>query len=263
MARIRTVKPEFWQNETLAELSAMTRLLAIGLLNHADDEGYFRANPALVRAAIFPFDDSANVPGMLQELSRAGYLRLAQGSDGKTYGWVVTFLKHQRVDKPKPSEIKGLCVFQDDSKMIPGIIQDESMLERKGKEQGTGNREAGSGEPDAATAASSRSQPLVTLQGYIDRRKAEGQKPIPKEHAVFEYAEAAGIPENFLTLAWHEFRGRYTTSPDDRKKYRDWPGVFLKAVKGNWMKVWYVEAGAYKLTTVGQQAELVRGNNVH
>lgn len=150
MARIRTIKPEFWQNETLAELPAMTRLLAIGLLNHADDEGYFKANPALIRAAIFPFDDSANVPGMLQELSKAGYLRIRQGEDGKAYGWVVTFLKHQRVDKPKQSEIKDLCDFQDDSENHPRIIPDESKPEGKGKEQGTGK---GTGKGNTSSSA--------------------------------------------------------------------------------------------------------------
>ena len=38
MARIRTIKPEFWRDEDLSGLPAETALLAIGLLNHADDE---------------------------------------------------------------------------------------------------------------------------------------------------------------------------------------------------------------------------------
>jgi hypothetical protein len=160
MARIRTVKPEFWQSESLATLDPMTRLLAIGLLNHSDDEGYFRATPALIRAAVFPFDDSANIPRMIQELSSAGFLRIGTADDGRQYGWIVNFLKHQRVDKPKQSEIKDLCEFQDDSKIVPGVIHDPSKGERKGKE---GNREQGkegnigSAEPDAAKAANPRS----------------------------------------------------------------------------------------------------------
>jgi len=149
MARIRTVKPEFWLNEELAALSPDTRLLAIGVLNHSDDEGYFRATPQILKAAIFPYsDDSTNIPRMLQDLSCAGYLRLGTGTDGKRYGHVINFLKHQRVDKPKPSEIKGMLQFDEDSKTTPRTIQELSKEERKGKEvekegMGKGNNAAG------------------------------------------------------------------------------------------------------------------------
>lgn len=165
MARIRTIKPEFWQNETLAELPALTRLLAIGLLNYADDEGFFKATPALIRASIFPFDDSANILGMLQELSSAGYIRLTDGSDGRSYGCIPTFLKHQRVDKPKQSEIKALCEFQDASKNIPRSVQEASVLEGKGKEEeGEQGKEQGVGAaaPPAPRADSSRGSRLPT-----------------------------------------------------------------------------------------------------
>jgi len=55
MARIRTIKPDFWRDESLAMVSPEACLLAIGLLNHCDDEGYFNANPKLVESDIFPF----------------------------------------------------------------------------------------------------------------------------------------------------------------------------------------------------------------
>ena len=135
MARIRTIKPEFWLDEDLAELPPETRLLAIGLLNHSDDEGYFKANHMIIRAAIFPFtDNSVNVQGMLTELSKIGYLRLFSGVDGKQYGQIVNFLKHQKVNKPSDSKIKGL----EDSRNTTGILPEDSTQERKGKEQGTG-----------------------------------------------------------------------------------------------------------------------------
>jgi hypothetical protein len=101
--------------------------------------------------------------------------------------------------------------------------------------------------------------PLCTLTMFIENKKTANEKIIPDSHAVFNYAKAAGIPAEFLSLAWNEFKSRYTTPPDHLKKYKDWPGVFLKAVKGNWMKVWFIEGGMYKLTTAGQQAEMARG----
>lgn len=137
MARIRTIKPEFWQDEDIAMLEPETKLLAIGLLNMADDEGFFKSHPALVKAAIFPFTEhSLNIHGMLKQLENIGYLVLFDGSDGKQYGEIVNFTKHQKVSRPSPSKIKAFKVFTESSLNAHGELSD-------GKEQGTGNREQG------------------------------------------------------------------------------------------------------------------------
>lgn len=109
MARIRTIKPEFWTDEDMAELSEPACLLAIGLLNYADDEGYFNANPKLIKAAVFPIrEPSVPIPVLIQELSSCGYLSMFSTSDGKQFGAITNFLKHQVVNKPKESKIKCL-----------------------------------------------------------------------------------------------------------------------------------------------------------
>jgi DNA replication protein DnaT len=136
--RIRTIKPEFWMHEKLAEKSEFTRLLAIAILNWADDEGYFMANPTLIKGQLFPFlDDSKIIPRSIQDLSSVGWIELSEDEDGRSIGRVTNFAKHQRVDKPKPSIIKPLWGFQDASKTHPRSIQDASKEEGKGKE---GNR---------------------------------------------------------------------------------------------------------------------------
>lgn len=120
MARIRTIKPEFWTDEEIASLSEPAMLMAIGLLNYSDDEGWFNANPLLIKAAIFPLrEPSKNILGMLKELSGIGYIELFQGAENKQYGKVCNFSKHQRVDKPRASEIKGLILIQEQSKNPP------------------------------------------------------------------------------------------------------------------------------------------------
>ena len=85
--------------------------------------------------------------------------------------------------------------------------------------------------------------------------KAAGEKPIPEGDAVFVYADEVGIPHEFLRLAWLEFRHRYTQP--DAKRYRDWRSVFRKSVRGNWLKLWWLDpaSNAYGLTTVGLQAQ--------
>ena len=121
--RIRTIKPEFWQNETIAAMSEFTRLLAIAILNYADDHGYFMANHKLIKGNLFPFeDDSKKILRSIQELSSAGYLELGIDSKGRSVARVANFTKHQRVDKPKPSRIKDDFTIQDESKMNPRCV---------------------------------------------------------------------------------------------------------------------------------------------
>lgn len=135
MARIRTIKPEFWMNEELAETSEASRLLAIGLLNHADDEGYFKAHVSLLKAAVFPLTDpSMTIHECLIELSNANYIRLFKGSDGKDYGKVINFTEHQVVNRPKASKISELETNNDSSLINHGKVSDESSQERKGRE---------------------------------------------------------------------------------------------------------------------------------
>lgn len=94
----------------------------------------------------------------------------------------------------------------------------------------------------------------ISLKAYLAECKAEGINPIPEGDPVFEYIEKVGIPHEFLRLQWMEFKERY--SMPDAKRYKSWRTVFLKSVKANWFKIWYVQQdGSYVLTTVGQQAD--------
>ena len=109
MARIRTIKPEFWRDEALASVTPEACLLALGLLNHCDDEGYFNANPKLVESDIFPLRElKVKTTVLLQELCKIGYVLVFDGSDGKTYGCIKNFEKHQVINKKTPSKIKHL-----------------------------------------------------------------------------------------------------------------------------------------------------------
>jgi hypothetical protein len=65
---------------------------------------------------------------MLDELSGIGYIGLGAGADGKRYGCVVNFLKHQRIDRPKPSIIKGIITFDDQSTSHRRAVVEPSRL---------------------------------------------------------------------------------------------------------------------------------------
>jgi len=186
MARIRTIKPEFWQNEHLARLCPESRLLAIALLNHADDHGYFVATHQIVRAACFPFDeDSSNVRRGLDELSNIGWIKVRKAPDGRLLGKVVNFKVHQRVDRPQPSKIADIF------KQIQGFDECSSNVRRtlddcSAQEQGTGNRE-GNRETEkeiindlsAANAADPRHQQVSRNQSshqHNRKVKPQGEK---------------------------------------------------------------------------------------
>lgn len=136
--RIRTIKPEFWSDEDLITVSDKARLLAIALLNYADDEGYFRANPKLIRAALFPLSPSVKSTVLLRELSSIGYIELCTGTDGKQYGRLPTFLIHQVINKSKPSRIKGLWGVPDEYGIDTVSVPPGTGNREQGKEQGTG-----------------------------------------------------------------------------------------------------------------------------
>lgn len=126
-------------HEGLCSKSDFTRLLAIALLNWADDEGYFMANPVLIRGQVFPFlEDSKTIPRSLADLSSVGWIELGKDDEGREVGRIINFAKHQRVDKPKHSTIKDKATFQEQSKTHPRTIQDASEEDGKGLE-GDGN----------------------------------------------------------------------------------------------------------------------------
>ncbi len=57
MARIRSIKPSFWGSQEAANMSRDARLLTLGLVSHADDDGRFLGSIASINGAVFPNDD--------------------------------------------------------------------------------------------------------------------------------------------------------------------------------------------------------------
>lgn len=94
----------------------------------------------------------------------------------------------------------------------------------------------------------------IALKTFLSECKAKGEKPIPDDDSVFDYAERAGVTHEILALHWAEFRDRYTA--EGAKKYKSWRIVFGKSVRGNWFKLWYFDQqGQCTLTSVGVQAK--------
>jgi hypothetical protein len=106
MARIRTIKPEFPQSETIGSLSRDARLLFIQLWTFVDDAGRARASSRVLASVLYPFDDDAKelIDLWLAELVNNDCLFFYE-HDGNRYLQITNWLKHQKIDRPSASRI--------------------------------------------------------------------------------------------------------------------------------------------------------------
>ena len=104
MARKRMIDPNFWTDEKLGECLIEERILFMGLISNADDEGYGRANFKLLKSIIFPYDDFkvTDLEKWINHLCQLNIVILFE-FDGQTYYNLPNFLKHQTINKPTKS----------------------------------------------------------------------------------------------------------------------------------------------------------------
>lgn len=95
MARIRSIKPEFFLDEDLAELSAFARLAFPGLWCQADGHGRLEDRPKRLKLQILPYDP-VDFDAVLQELHDGGFI-LRYVVDGNSIIQILNFSKHQRI----------------------------------------------------------------------------------------------------------------------------------------------------------------------
>ena len=146
MARIRTVKPEFWQHPKVTRVSRDARLLFLGLLNEADDAGKLRYSPKRLAGVLFGDDEDVTphtLDAWAEELEKAD-LVLRYEVDGASLLAVLGFTEHQNINRPSPSRLPDPSVnpptiLTEDSVSVHGSLTESSSQERnreQGREQG-------------------------------------------------------------------------------------------------------------------------------
>lgn len=103
MARIRTIKPEAFASESLAEVSVAAERTFFGLLTQADDHGRFRDQPAVLAGLLWslrPEHGPVEVEDDLTQLASAHLICRYEGDDGKRYLHIITWRQHQRINRP-------------------------------------------------------------------------------------------------------------------------------------------------------------------
>jgi hypothetical protein len=156
--RARNIKPGFFQNEDLAALPPLVRILFAGLWCVADRAGRLEYRPKRIKAAVLPYDE-LDVEDGIRRLCDAGFVRLyAIGST--EFVEVIEFAKHQHPhhreasslipapDKPRasPGRSREKARSSPSDSLIPdSLIPDSGFLEAKDQKQSPASRKRDAG----------------------------------------------------------------------------------------------------------------------
>jgi hypothetical protein len=100
MARIRTIKPEFFDDPDIGRLSPLAALFFIGLWTQADRAGRLIEEPSRLKHRLCPYWPSDAGP-LIDELVEGGFVIRYRDGDGRNLLQIRCFEKHQR---PHPKE---------------------------------------------------------------------------------------------------------------------------------------------------------------
>ena len=246
--RIRTIKPEFWRSEDIAALSIEDRLLFIGLWSYVEDNGVGRDEPQLIQCDLYPLDTfteaSVRTHGGLMRLSQQGLITRYEGPDGRKYLQVNSWDKHQKINRPSnphfPQYNAENCTLTEPS-LSPHCTLTEGSL----PEQGTGNREQGTGKdtpfspPHETEPAETASAELVTVAADAAPATATTSKPskaskargtrLPDgwqpDQALADWTRA-NAPAAANALELDRFRDYWTAQPGAKGRKTDWAATW-------------------------------------
>lgn len=198
--------------------------------------------------------------------------RIVPLSEGRAWGWrIVNYAKYRQIKretdrreyhkeywhkrKEKGVEQHDSTPTQQNSTTQP-IADAKTKAKAKAKASISIEIEGG----QAATPPRRGRKPSEdrTLSDWIAATQEKGEFAIPEDDPVYATARAAGLPTEFVQLAWFAFKRKY--GPDGMsgdKKYKDWRVVFRTAVSENWAKLWMLDnlTNEFRLTTAGTQAQ--------
>jgi hypothetical protein len=184
--RIRSVKPEWLEDELLALASSDARVLSIGLMLLADDHGRGRASRVMLAGQVFPGHPRETLDKALEELRAIRYV-VTYEVEGQSYFWIRNWAKHQKVDHPSAPKIPAPS---DSSPASSGVLANLP--------EAVANPRA-SRDPDPIPSTPIRSIP-------IPETRARTTAPAnPAEAAAIPIAERARrVLENPSSAQWSE-----------------------------------------------------------
>lgn len=172
MARIRTIKPDFPQSESMGRVSRDARLCFVEMWTIADDSGRLRGNSRMLASLLFPYDDDAPglIDGWMSELEGEGCIIRYQ-VDGAHFVEISNWLKHQKIDKPSASKIPP---FGEASRIV-AKPREPSSLEGIGKEEDRKEESFSSDKSSEKAADAASDKPLFDFGKSVLGRNSGGQ----------------------------------------------------------------------------------------
>ena len=191
MARIRTIKPEFFTSEDIVSLTPLARVFYIALWCEADREGRLDWKPGTLKMRYLP-GDNCDFQALANELISAGLVVLYE-VDGKTYAEIPTFKTHQVINNRETESTR------------PARVKAEGKgreRKREGKEE-----ERKEGEPRKRDAAPIQDMPAdVEPQTWADWLQLRKAKRAPVTLTVVNgaraEAEKAGMTLDAFLQVW-------------------------------------------------------------
>jgi len=127
MARIRTVKPEFFTSESVISVSPLARLFFIGLWCEADKEGRLKWKPKTLKFRYLP-GDSVNIEKLCKELEAENMIVTYSVND-VDYCEIPGFGSHQVINN------------REKESTLPSRDNDASTTRESGRKEGKEGKE--------------------------------------------------------------------------------------------------------------------------
>lgn len=117
MARIRTIKPKFWDDTKIGRITRDARLLYIGLWNFSDDIGVVIGDSIWLKSKIFPYDQIQiqQFEKWMNELVINGFICLLSYKEER-FIYLPSFTRHQVINKPNYEDLNIPKVLIDSVK---------------------------------------------------------------------------------------------------------------------------------------------------
>lgn len=237
MPRIRTIKPEFPEDETLGKVSRDARLLFVLIWTRADDLGRFRASPAYLRGQLFPFDEDLTlqmIDQWLDELEGVGRIKSYVVREER-YGVVSNWAKHQRVDNAG----KPLCPsppFAEESASLGGSQSEAKPSQTNGTSHGR--------RPSPTLAESRGGSPL-------DLDLDLGPRPLRKPAAKSSEGAVQEIPEGGSEEDEDELKSERVTQAASLLARRDLDAAVARGTQVGSRAAWLRTAAAGRIEADG------------
>lgn len=250
MARIRTIKPEFWTDGDVVHMTPWARLFFIGTWNFTMcDQGHLLDDPVRLKMQILPADD-VDPYALIEELVQHGRLTRLQDGEGRRYLHVKRFTDHQKLEKrwtPRCSACNAEDLWEPPAETSPKLARvSESLgehaetprtstelpepLPRTGQE-GRGQDRTGQVPPPAGDVVAAPTSAQSLLAEWID---ACGTRP--PGSVVGQVAKqlggmlTEGIPFDDVRgglALWHAKRLHPSTLPSVVHEFRQGPAPVI------------------------------------